>query len=237
MNNIPLNELDIFVIASFAIIMFISWRRGLLLTLFSLFSFVIAIVITNTAYPTVGEYLRVNTTLYAQISDFVSKNINLGENLSQTTKPEQNQIIEGLNMPGVVTVSLIENNNPEVYAIIGANAIDEYITGITTEIIINIIAMMLVFVAVSIVLAFVSKSLRLVSRLPVINTFNKAGGLLLGAALATAFVWLIFTISFLFFPQYRIEITALIDESVLAKYFFESNSILKTALNIARSAG
>jgi len=227
-----LNILDIFVAGAFAVLMLISWRRGLLLTLYSLFSCVIAIVLANALYPAASGVLRSSDFVYPAVNGFVEQNIQFDEASAPDAKSAQNRLIESLNMPGIITDKLIENNNPEVYDIIGASAIEEYITKLISDVIINIIAMAAALIAVSLILSVIAGSLRIVSRLPVIKTVNKAGGLLLGALLGTLFVWLAFTALFLLFPQYYREISELVETSVLAKYFFETNVLLKMMFNI-----
>lgn len=226
------NSLDIFIFVSFAVILFISWHRGLLLSLYNLCSFIIAVVLANFIYPKIGGFLRGNNQIYTRLTDFVADSMGLEEVLDSSAKAVQNQLIESLGMPGKITDTLIENNNPEIYKIFNVSAVEEYVVGIIVNILINVIAMAAVFLIVSLILALISRSLNVVSKLPVIKSFNKIGGLLLGCFLSTVFIWLAFVVMFLFFPKNFREISSLINTSVLAKYFFENNIFMEMILSI-----
>lgn len=227
-----INNLDLFIVISFAVILLISWHRGLLLSLYNLFSFIIAIALSNFLYPLVGNYLRSSENIYLRLNEFVTEHLNIGEALDTTAKAAQNQLILSLGMPDKITNSLIENNNPEVHRIFSVNAIEGYVAGFITNMLINVIAMAAVFVIVSLILALISRSLKVVSKLPVIKTFNKLGGLLLGACLGVLFIWLSFTVMFLFFPKNYQEIGILVKTSVFAKYFYEHNIFMDMILKI-----
>lgn len=233
-NIYKLNSLDIFILISFAVILFISWHRGLLLSLYNLFFFIIAIVMTNVLNPKIGSLIRGNNDIYMRLTDFVSNSMGLEEILDSSAKAVQNQLIESLGMPSKITNTLIENNNPEIYKIFNVSAIEEYVVGIIVNILINVIATASVFVIVALVLTLISHSLNIVSKLPVIKTFNKIGGLLLGFFLGTMSIWLAFAVMFLFFPKNYREIGSLINTSLFAKYFFDSNIFMEMIIGTWR---
>jgi uncharacterized membrane protein required for colicin V production len=234
--NLPaFNSLDIFVTVSFLIILLISWHKGLLLTLYSLFSFVIAIFVSNKLYGIVGAFIRGNDVLYSRITGFVSENVNIGPSLEAAAKSSQNNIIENLGLPEILTNLLIENNNPEIYKLFSFNAVEDYIVGMLSGVIVNIISAVSVFIIVSLLLSVISRALGIISNLPVIKTFNKIGGVLLGALLATLFIWLSFVVMLMFFFKDYAEMSILVNSSYVAKYFYETDIFIDMILQVNKA--
>ncbi|MDR1687244.1 MAG: CvpA family protein [Clostridiales bacterium] len=234
--NLPsFNSLDIFVLLTFVIFLLISWHKGLLLTLYSLFSFVIAIFAANKLYGIVGAFIRGNDAIYSRITAFVSENINIGQSLETAAKSSQNNIIENLGLPEILTNLLIENNNPEIYKLFSFNAVEDYIVGMLAGVIVNIISAVSVFILVALLLSVISRMLGIISKLPVIKTFNKIGGVLLGAVLATLFIWLSFVVMLMFFFKDYAEMSILVNSSFAAKYFFNSDIFIDMILQVNKA--
>ena len=85
----------------------------------------------------------------------------------------------------------MENNNPVIYHLLDVESLQSYIAGFLANICINIISVLLVFVVVWLAVQFVLKALNLISKLPVLNFFNRACGFLVGLLKGLCVAWLI----------------------------------------------
>lgn len=176
--------------------------RGFIKLSVSALALVISLLSVHVARPYVTDWLKNQTPAYESIKQGMEKAIGLDELLSGTDgdaspeKAEERRIIEGLELPDQLKQLLIENNNGEVYKMMGVELFRDYIGGYLADTIIKIIAFVLVFLAVFILLHVAVVWLDLIAKLPILSGINKIAGAVLGGAEALIFVWiacLIFT--------------------------------------------
>ena len=89
------------------------------------------------------------------------------------------QIIENLNLPQNVKAAMIENNNHEVYELLGVNAFADYIGNYLADMILNSVGFVLLFAIVYLLIRLVVRWLDLIARLPILSGMNKIAGCLL----------------------------------------------------------
>ena len=103
----------------------------------------------------------------------------------------QTDIIQSMHLPDFLKESLVENNNPVIYHLLDVESLQSYIAGFLANICINIISVLLVFIVVWLAVKFVLKALNLISKLPVLNFFNRVCGFLVGLLKGLCVTWLI----------------------------------------------
>ncbi len=233
--NLPINGFDLTVLIILIAFMYGAYRKGLILTLFSLCASLISLFITNATYPIVTRYIRENTTAMATIKDYLATKIDLAAMVDAPTLNTQMDYIKELKFPGWLVNSLLFNNNPEIYKLFNVSRLEDYILTYIANLIISVFAMLVVYAIVSAIMKLIIRSLNLVSKLPIISTFNKLGGILVGFLQATLFIWIGFTVYSLFFmnPKHA-ELHKLLQESVIAIKFYDTNIILKLLLGIGK---
>ena len=223
-----LNPLDIAAAAVILVFMVFAGRRGLIKSLYGLLSFFLAIFLVNLLYPFVASFLRQvpffqnwgGNTLAAEAFDYTSKS---GENL----------FISSLNLPEFVKFFLIENNNPDTYGLLSASGLGDYIALFLSNMLVNIIAMLLSFIVIYAGLKLIGKLLDVVARLPVISAFNRLGGLVIGFLQGVLALWIAFTVITLFLSRpYFAEFLKLVEMSDMAAVLYENNFILHMAMRI-----
>jgi len=220
--------LDVIIIVVLALFMYIGYRRGLIRTVFSLGSFVVAILLASYLYPIVAEWIR-TTPVFTGLKDYIIRTMGF-EDVVQVHAEE---VIASLSLPDLLQRSLLEHNTPNIFELLNAHTIEEYIAGFFAGMAINIIAMVLVFIVVKLILGLLAGALDLVARLPVIKQFNRGGGLLLGLGQGIILIWLgLALINLFFLDPTTPELARLLEESLIAGWIYEHNPIMMMLANI-----
>ena len=169
---------------------FKGWRRGLIMTVFSMFATVIAIA------------------LAAQLS------------------PQLSHMIDRLPLPDIVQQALANSDDTQK-DVLGISAFKAYIANYVTELIFNALSFVLVFFAVSVIMKIIIRCLNLLSRLPVIHTMNKMGGLLVGLLKGMIILWILcIIITILSGTELGGYLFAQINESLFLRYIYDHNYIM-----------
>ncbi|MCL2400201.1 MAG: CvpA family protein [Defluviitaleaceae bacterium] len=221
--------LDIIIIGVLLLFMYMGYRRGLIRTVFNLVSFALAIILSVYLFPIVANWLR-GTALFTGLKDYIIRTMGL-EDAVQTHSAE---LISTLPIPDILRRNLIENNNPNMFELLNVQTIEEYIASYFAGLAINIISIILVFIAVRLILGLISGVLNIVGKLPIIKQFNHGGGLLLGILQGVIVVWVGLTIINLFFLDPTAPgLQVMLDESLVAGWFYENNPIMHMIASIS----
>ena len=135
-------------------------------------------------------------------------------------------VINSLPLP-VVVQNVLASNDDVQNNMLGVSAVRKYIADSVTGIILNAISFVLVFVGVSIIMRIIIRCLNLLSRLPVIHTMNKMGGMLVGLLKGLILLWLIcIVITIMSGTEAGIYLYGQINESPFLKYIYDNNMIM-----------
>lgn len=227
-----MNFLDIAVIAIIGLCIFSGYRKGLVKTLYSLFSIFIALFISNKLNPFISSFLREKGGLYDIFTNNILSAMGLNEKITSYGNAAGEKIISDLNFPKFITEKLLEMNTPETYEVLGVTNLENYISGFFANILINIIAGILVFAGVIVIMKVLTVSLDLIVKLPVLKSFNKAGGVIAGFLQGTVYVWIGLIIFTLFFASTKNNFMAILQNSLIAIKFYENNIILNIFFKI-----
>jgi len=174
-------------------------------TVYRFVSFILALFLASRLYPVIARFLR-NSALYINLRERIAGATNIEgvfrENAPSPDIPEalrNNEIINSLPLPQSLRDMLYEGNTPDMFELLRVNTIEEYISGFFANIVINVISLVVVFILVLLILHFVGKALKIIDYIPVINSFNRVGGLLAGALIGAGIVWLGVTLLMMFF--------------------------------------
>lgn len=204
-----------------------GWRRGLIMTVFSMFATVIAIAISAQLSPQLSRTWQ-NTAFYEIVSERVEMTL-FKEQDSQNDgeEGEDNRgVINSLPLPDVVQNVLASNDDAQ-NNMLGVSEFRKYIADSVTGIILNAISFVLVFLGVSIIMRIIIRCLNLLSRLPVIHTMNKMGGMLVGLLKGLILLWLIcIVITIMSGTETGIYLYGQINESPFLKYIYDNNMIM-----------
>ena len=223
-----MNIADTLVLIFFLINGWIAYKRGFILSLYKLLSFIISIFLANSLYPIVSAFLRTSTPLFDKIKNQVAPTILISEGTKVNTLEGQTHFINELGVPKFLKRALIENNNSEIYSILHVDSLKDYIAGYIANICINIISMIIVLLVVSIGLRILVGILDIFSKLPVLNSVNHLFGLFFGFISGLLQVWMFFIVLFIFQANPSFEkVFLLLENSSLARYLYEYNYLLQ----------
>jgi uncharacterized membrane protein required for colicin V production len=205
---------------------FSGYLRGLVRTVFNLCSFFISIWLTYLFYPRVGSWLR-STPLFDGMKEYFIKLLDLRPLVEgKVADAAETTGLAGLleNIPEMLRGPLERFNTPDVYEMLGVRSLEEYVGGFIANVLLQILAMILVFCLVMILMKLIGGVLDTVARLPVINLINRVGGLAAGLIIGVVLVWVGLALANMFFagPSYP-EARDMLESSVAAGWFLENN--------------
>ncbi|MCR5608496.1 MAG: CvpA family protein [Lachnospiraceae bacterium] len=222
-----MNWLLIIVLAVIAIATFNGYRKGLIMTVFSVGSIFVTIILASILTPIIGSSIRSNEKIYNSVNEKVVELLNL-ESVKAKTDAEQEKAIDELALPQSIKKILKENNNVEVFRERQVNNFKEYVADCVTRVIINAIVYLCVFIVARIIVYFVAKGLDVLGKMPVVNEFNTAGGTAVGVVQGLLIVWFLFVIvTMLASTKLGASAMACIEGNWFLEFLFKNNLMLK----------
>ena len=220
-----MNWLLIIVLGIIIINALIGRKVGLIKIIFSLFSFILALILTAWISPSINGILKNNEVFYEKAEQKVEDM--LFKEQPETTNEED--IIEGLPLPKSIKESLRENKEKQEINI------KSYIISHVTDIVIKSLAFVLTFVVVFVGLWVISIALNIISKLPILHQINKLAGLLVGGLQGVLVVWLLF-ILITVFSSSELGKTAFqqIESSSILSYLYDKNFLLNIVLSAVK---
>lgn len=165
--------------------------RGLLKQCVSLGALVLTIVIVKLATPYITDFLKANPSIRQSAGNAVLSAAGWeAPSSGESELPAAQRIaIERMNLPDPVKEILLENNNSEIYHMLGVNQFAEYISAYLADMLINAVVSAALFFSVFILIHLLVKWLDIISRLPIIHGLNHIAGAVLGLSCGLLFLW------------------------------------------------
>lgn len=176
--------------------------KGLIRIAVSLVAIFASLIFVRIGMPYVTGYMKENTGIHRMVEDTVLKAVGYGlergvagdSGFGETESDEsgsggilpdvlpaaQRQLIEQMNLPDTLKDALIENNNSEVYQLLGVQHFSEYIANYLSNLIFNAIGFIILYLLSYVVIRLMMSWLDLVARLPIIHGMNQIAGAVLG---------------------------------------------------------
>lgn len=156
---------DLIIIAIILLSTFLAYRKGLITLAIQLVAVVIAVVLT--------------LILYKPVSNLIINVTSIDETIQNAILEEANDIMTNEEEGANQIVETIQNNMlPETARTISINIIEGAV-------------ILILYVIIRIALKFVTTLANLVSKLPILNQFNKLGGVLYGILRGLLIVYII----------------------------------------------
>lgn len=209
-----------------------GYKKGLVMATLGFLPMVGALISVKFLTPVAGKLLR-GTSLFGSLAKSIENGLQLDAVIGEAAMESQTALIQNMALPNFLKDSLLENNNPVIYDLLDVEGIQAYISGFLANVCINIVSVILVFVLAFFALRFILKALNLVSRLPVLNFFNRISGFLVGGAKGLCMIWLVgIALTFFQLNARFQEIFIGLSQSVLALFLYENNLLLYFILTI-----
>ena len=198
---------NIIIIAIILLFTFLGYKRGLIKVAINLCTFIIAIIIALLFYKPIANVIISNTNIDESIQTAITESI-LPDDMSST---EEVEIYTEL--PNII----LKNSENTV----------ESISNSFSTIIIETACLLIIFIAIKIVLKFITVLADLIAKLPILNQFNKLGGTLYGILEGVFIVFVGFALISLIAPLIDVSILNSINDSTIGSILYNHNLLLK----------
>ena len=211
---------DLVLISILVSHIFWGYRRGLVNIAFKVISFFVAIAIMIFLYKPVANLIMDKTSLDENLSNAIESN------LSGTT------LIDGqlLNVESTnIATSFVEQINKFVTEALnqGITNTVHYVSANIARMMIYVGTMLLLFIIARFILFLVRFLAELIANLPIIKTFNKSGGLILGLLKGFVVIYLILGVLSIASPVIKdLGIITAIHNSHLGSAMYNNNILL-----------
>lgn len=198
---------DIIIVAIILLSTFLAYRKGLITLAIQLVAVVIAVVLT--------------LLLYKPVSNLIINVTGIDEMLQNAILEEANEIMTNSEENANQIVESIQNNMlPETARTISINIIQG-------------VVILILYVVIRVILRFVTVLANLVAKLPILNQFNKLGGVIYGILRGVLIVYillLLVNLSGEIEPQN--EVYTSVEESYIGKIMNENNILSVLFTNV-----
>lgn len=231
-----MSALEIIVATIIFVFAMKGMKQGLVLTICSFVTLFLAIIITQAVTPQVSSMIRENDKIVSFMSEQVESVLFNNKDDKSDSKLNNKKRIEKLSIPKVLKKDLTENDNKSKYEELGAANFQEYASTYVAYSIINSITYVVVFIIILSLLKIITHALNLLTKLPVIHTLNKLGGLGVGVLEGFIIVWIGFVALTMFCStDFGTEVLKQIEKSVWLSYLYDNNLILNAVLHVTKA--
>lgn len=172
-----------------------GYKRGLIREVVSLLCVFLSMAVVWFINPYVNQFIRENTSIYENIQESCRQFVEEKEKTSGTDAGEsQENAIENMNLPGLLTSGLTQNNTAEVYQYLSVSTFSDYIAQYLARMAVNGISFLISFILATLLIRSITWMLDLVARLPVIKGANKIAGAAFAAAKYILILWIVFLV-------------------------------------------
>lgn len=167
--------------------------RGFLRLALTMTALILSLIVVRVATPYVTGVLTENTGIQRAIGQGLLHMAGIEETASaeaETQLPvQQREAIERLRLPEQMKELLLENNNNEIYHILGVDAFLDYLGAYLARMVLNLIGSVLLFIIVFLAIRLLIKWLDLVAKLPILSGINQIAGAILGGCQGLLVLW------------------------------------------------
>lgn len=205
--------LDIILVAIIAINVFICYKKGLVKLAVGLIAVLVSVILAVLLYKPVSNIIINNTELDEKIKSAITENFVNEEETTEET--EDNGFMKYIEKYVEDPVNKTKNE-----IVIEAS-------GVIATKLIDIIAMVSIFIVARLVLILLTFVTDMITSLPILKQFNELGGILYGLIKALLIIYVLLAIAF--FIVYTTGSTGLADaiaNSFITKFFYNNNLLL-----------
>ena len=198
---------DIIIIAIILVSTFLAYRKGLITLAIQLVSVIIAVVLTLILYKPVSNVIINVTGIDEMIQNAILEEAN---DIMTNNQENANQVVE----------SIQNNMLPETARTISINIIQGAV-------------ILILYVIIRIILRFVTALANLVAKLPILNQFNKLGGVIYGILRGLLIVYiLLLLVNVSGEIEEKNKVYTTVEESYIGKMMNENNVLSVLFTNI-----
>lgn len=226
-----MNWIDYVVIGLIAAFAIVGLYKGFIMSIYKLVAFVVCIVAAVKFAPVLSDIIS-KTSVYSWIKNAIVKNLPLigkeafasSEAVSGASGAET--VLGTLPLPELFRKSLL-GKMPSPDQFINTDGIVNAIGDELTKMIVSVLSLVVLYIVLRVILAFVGLLLKGISELPLFKQVNKLGGFFLGALQGFLTIYIVCAILVLFNsnPGFKLIFSG-IETSLFARGFYENNFII-----------
>ncbi|MGN0371731.1 MAG: CvpA family protein [Enterocloster sp.] len=165
--------------------------RGFLRQCISVAALALTIIVVKFATPYMTEYISENPAVREYAAQIILETAGWEAPGPKEEKlpAAQRMSIEQMKLPQTIKDILLENNNSEIYELLGVERFAEYVSTYLADMLIHGVVSALMFLACFAVVHLVIRWLNIISRLPILYGLNQIAGALLGLAYGLLLLW------------------------------------------------
>ena len=205
--------LDIILVAIIAINVIVCYKKGLVKLAVGLIAVLVSVILAVLLYKPVSNIIINNTELDEKIKSAITENFVNEEETTEET--EDNGFMKYIEKYVEDPINKTKNE-----IVIEAS-------GVIATKLIDIIAMVSIFIVARLVLILLTFVTDMITSLPILKQFNELGGILYGLIKALLIIYVLLAIAF--FIVYTTGSTGLADaiaNSFITKFFYNNNLLL-----------
>ncbi|MBQ6856272.1 MAG: CvpA family protein [Lachnospiraceae bacterium] len=217
-------------------------HKGFIRLAVSATALLITLVTVKYTQPYVIDWLKYDTDIYETMKENMAESIGLDEVLEKMElgtsiqKEDEWMVIDELPIPDQMKELLTENNNMEVYKMMGVEFFQDYVGGYLSDMVLKAAVFVVLFLVVYIVLQIVVIWLDLIAKLPILSGINKMAGAVLGGVQALVYIWIGCLILTMFSgTEWGAMTLAQISSSRWLSWIYDHNLLTYLVLGLIRS--
>jgi len=219
-----LNWLDLCIIIIISLNGFIGLSRGLILSLFSIGSYIVGFMAAKLYYPYLSQFIMKNTNIITRIQGFIFNRIegDIGALQRGPVNP-----LSALGLPRAVEEIFLQ----EASLTYGNEILEGfkiYISQMIGKMLIDLLSIIIIFLFTKALLGIIGGILNNIASIPVIRQFNSLGGFFVGLAKGLLIVYILTALLVPAVSIFKIDVLREgLNNSAIASYFYDENILLK----------
>lgn len=167
-----------------------GYRRGFIKEVVSVLLVLLSVVVVWMINPYVNTFIRENTSVYEKIQNVSESFVeSLADGNDTMDEEQQDELISGMGLPGLLQNGISENNTAAVYQQLAVNTFGGYVSRYLANIAVNCLSFLVSYILASVLIRVFAYALDILARLPVVRGINKLAGALIGGGKCVIFVW------------------------------------------------
>ena len=212
-----------------------GWVQGLFKVLISVAGLIASIMLSVYIAPNVSGYVQQHTTLDEQLCTFIMEKMEFSDAMEEASKGEQVELISELALPDTLKENMLNNNNSEVYSLLEASGVHEYIAKSMAMVVINALVFIILVIVSNVFFSTLGKGLGKITRLPIIRSIDKIGGGMLGCMQGLIVIWMLFLVlAISSTAEVSQELIKAISGNELLKLLYDNNLLLDIVGDLTR---
>ena len=209
-----------------------GWSKGFVRVFAGMFFFLASTVLVYYATPYISDFIKENTPIYQAVEENCREMLKGGEG-QENSGLEQKKFIEGLGLPEALEKQLLGGSDSGSSVDRAVEGVSDYLAEYMAGLILNILTFVVTLAVVNLVLRMTVLTLDNLAKLPVLNSINKAFGMVLGAAQGMLVVWVAFLVITAFGnTDAGRKLLEMIHESPILDFLYNINIFLKIMLRM-----